>query len=563
MLNDLGLVNIDSLHELAAAATVAEDEDVVPKKFNDAWNHPDEQKRKKWRSAIQKEFTDYTRRGCLDKIPRSKVPVKNKWVFNIKRNGIYRARLVACGYSQVPGQDFVEYYSPVINDTTFKLVLMLLAMHPQWIAKIADTETAFLHGDLDEQIFMNIPEGYDKVIGPASNENECLLLTASIDGLVQAARMYFLKVTKMLRQAGFVGGNVDPCLFYRRNKKGTVVIAIYVDDNLIIGDEKAVDDVIEQMECFGFTLKVTDNMWDYLSCRIVFNGDRSRGVICQPHIYEKLSKEYDHLVKNITYTTPGTPNHYVILERDEAKRLSEEKHAIFRTGVGLLLFLVKHSRPDIANAVRSLSTVVSSPNEHAWKEMLRVIKYALDTKEYGLKLNVKRDNRANGKWELTCYSDGDYAGNPDTRRSISGHVLFLNGIPISFSSKAQKSVTLSSSEAEWIALSEAVKEIVFVVNLLRDINIDVATPIIVNVDNQGAILMAYNANTSARTRHVDIRTKFVREYCSGDDPLIKIVFCMSENNTSDICTKNLAGELHSKHSKQLISKVDWKDETRE
>jgi hypothetical protein len=371
-----------------------------------------------------------------------------------------------------------------------------------------------------------------------------------------------MQVKKMLIAAGFVGGNVDPCLYYRKNKLSTVVIAIYVDDNLIIGDEKAVNDVISQMKAFGFTMKVTDNMWDYLSCQIIFNADRSHGWVGQPHIYNKLDALFGHLVRKVDYATPGTPNFYVVLEKDEKKRVSEEKHSLYRTAVGLLLYLT-NTRGDLFNAIRSLSTAVSSPNEAAWKELLRVIKYALDTRDFGLKLNVNRDRRANGQWEMTCYSDSDYAGNPDTRRSVSGHVIFLNGIPISFSSKAQRSVTLSSSEAEWIALSEAVKEIVFIVNLLKDLNINVATPIIVNVDNQGAIFMAYNANTSARTRHVDIRTKYVREYCSGENPLIKIVFCISENNVSDICTKNLQGELYSKHSKQLVTKVDWKSRTSE
>mmetsp|Transcript_23430 Transcript_23430/g.33473 ORF Transcript_23430/g.33473 Transcript_23430/m.33473 type:complete len:131 (-) Transcript_23430:2937-3329(-) len=123
----------------------------------------------------------------------------------------------------------------------------------------------------------------------------------------------------------------------------------------------------------------------------------------------------------------------------------------------------------------------------------------------------------------------------------------------------QATVSLSSSEAEWIALSEAVKEIVFVVQLLRDIGIKVDTPVIVKVDNIGAIHMAENVTSGARTRHIEIRTKFVREYNNDNrtDPLIKIVFCKSEDNISDICTKNLSRELHEKHSKTLVGKVDW------
>ncbi len=184
-------------------------------------------------------------------------------------------------------------------------------------------------------------------------------------------------------------------------------------------------------------------------------------------------------------------------------------------------------------------------------------KFTLDTKEYGSLIHENRKDRQSGKWILVVYSDSDHAGDPDSRKSISGFVLFLNGIPICYKSKMQATVSLSSSEAEWIALSEAVKEIVFVVQLLGDIGIKVDTPVIVKVDNIGAIHMAENVTSGARTRHIDIRTKFVREYNSGTDPLIKIVFCKSEDNVSDICTKNLSRELHEKHSKVLVGKVDW------
>eukprot|EP00956_Cyclotella_meneghiniana_P000877 scaffold1009_cov67-Cyclotella_meneghiniana.AAC.1 len=151
------------------------------------------------------------------------------------------------------------------------------------------------------------------------------------------------------------------------------------------------------------------------------------------------------------------------------------------------------------------------------KEMFRVIKYVLDTRGKGLRIEPTFGD--SGPWDLVCYSDSDYAGDPDSRRSVSGFILYLKGVPISWRSKAQRSVTLSSSEAEWVALSEAVKEIMFVLQLLESMKIKVKLPVTVRVDNVGAIFMSKNISTSNRTKHVDIRTKYVNEYV--EDGIIK------------------------------------------
>ena len=220
----------------------------------------------------------------------------------------------------------------------------------------------------------------------------------------------------------------------------------------------------------------------------------------------------------------------------------------------MLLYLVKHSRPDIANAVREMSKVLGGSTRATYKEMLRVIKFVLDTKNSGLKIAPKFDN--DKQWELTCYSDRYYAKEPKTRRSVSGYILYVKGVPICWRSKAQRAVTLSSSKAEWFALSEAVKEIVFVLQLLESIHIKVKIPIIVKVDNVGAIFLSGNINTGSRSKHIDIRTKYVNEYV--EDGMLKIIFVSTEENTSDILTKNLVGKLHSKHSEDLVG--NWKGE---
>jgi hypothetical protein len=207
--------------------------------------------------------------------------------------------------------------------------------------------------------------------------------------------------------------------------------------------------------------------------------------------------------KKQVYWTPGTQGLGLVKVQSEDKKVSPEKHSRYRTGVGMLLNLIKHSRPDVANAVRELSKVLDEPNESTYKQMLRAIKYALDTKGQGLRIHpVVREAL---KWVLALHLDSDWSGDKDDRKSIGGFMLFLNGVLIGWRSKNQKVVSLSSSEAEFYALAEAVKEIPFVIQVLAFLGVPVETPVTVHVDNIGAIFMSENPSSSSRTRHMSMR----------------------------------------------------------
>ena len=522
---------------------------IEPKNFNEAWFHSDPTQKDKWREAILKEHRDMDSRQVWRKIKRSDIPkdrrlVKSRWVFKVKRNGVFRARLVACGYSQIPGVDYSANYSPVINDITFRMLLLTM-MYFGLSGKIVDVETAFLYGDLEEEIFMECPPGMKDV-----TSEDVLALQKCIYGLVQAARQYHKKIVSILKSIGFTGGDMDPCLLVRKNKYGTCFIGIYVDDNLMIGHLSAIDAAIKDLKQHGLVLKVEDDFHDYLSCEIVFSEGRKKAWLGQPHLISNLEQKFGDMVKNRrTYKTPGTPSLSLVREKDESQCVSAEKQTLYRSGVGMLLYLVKHSRPDIANCVRELSKVLDGTTDCAFNEMLRIIKYVLDTKHLGLK--IEPDDKPPGSpWQITCFSDSNYANDPETRRSVSGYIVYVHGVPVVWKSKAQQSVTLSSTEAEWFALSEAVKEVRFLQQLCESMQIQTQLPVIVRVDNTAAIYMSQNITTTTRTKHIDVRTKFVKEFC--EDGIIKIIFVRSEDNDSDILTKNLQSELFGKHSRKLI-----------
>jgi len=178
-------------------------------------------------------------------------------------------------------------------------------------------------------------------------------------------------------------------------------------------------------------------------------------------------------------------------------------------------------------------------NPNAFKELKRVIKFVIDSKDKGLKIEPKKPERE--LWDIVCYCDSDYAGDKASRKSVSGFILFFMGVPILWRLKAQVSVSLSSSEAEYVSLSEAAKEVKFVYMILTSLGLKVKTPIVVRVDNVGAIFNSENISTTSRSKHVDIRYRFVNE------------FLKTEDNLSDGFTKNISGDIYENHINSYLT----------
>ena len=525
-----------------------------PRTYHEAWNHPSSFQRSKWRAAIQRELDKMEEHKVWkivkkSSIPRGKRPIKNRWIHEVKRSGVFRSRLVACGYSQIGGQDFDQVYNSVVNDVTFRMMLVA-KMYLRLDSLIFDVSVAFLNADMDFDNYMRVPEGV------VANDDECVLLLKALYGTVQASRQWGLKFASIMRKFGFTQSAADPCLFYRRNERGLVIMCIYIDDGFAIGDKPALEEMVEQMRDEGLEVKVEFSMEDYLSCHVLFDKSGEKAWLGQPHMVKKIVSTFGDEVKGMrSFLTPGMPGTSVVRPKVESEQVSPEMQTRYRSGVGMLLYLVKHSRPEIANAVRELTRCMDKATKEAYREMLRVLKYVCDTQTLGLKMFIKRDEGDPMDWQLVIYSDSDWANCKETRKSISGFVMFLCGVPIMWRSKQQKSVSLSSTEAEWYALSEAVKEILFVAMVLLDMGISVKTPIVVRVDNMGAVFMTENASSSSRTRHVDTRWHFVREL--SEDKFISVIFVPTAENWADGFTKNIASEtLRSHEGKYVVDRAE-------
>jgi len=215
----------------------------------------------------------------------------------------------------------------------------------------------------------------------------------------------------------------------------------------------------------------------------------------------------------------------------------------------MLLYLVKYSRPDIANSVRELSKVMDGAAVHHYKNLLRVIKFVISTKN---KCLVMHGNATCGKfsWNIQAFSDSDYAGDKDTRLSVSGFVIYICGNAVAWRSKAQRNVTLSSSEAECVAVSEVCAEVMFVKQVIEFLNIKLELPIKILMDNVGAMFLTENQSMSQRTRHIDVCYHFIRDYV--EDGVVQVIFVRSEHNDADVFTKNLGNEAFHRHASKFI-----------
>ena len=544
----------------AFASEKVEEYPEEPQSFEDAWNNLDSKDREGWREAIRKEFTDMIKRGVWRRIKKNEVPenrrtIGSKWVFKRKRDGRYRARLCGLGYTQIAGIDFTANFAPVVNDVTFR-ILLVCKMMMKWEAEVIDIETAFLHGDMEELIFMDLPEGLNIFEGIKENNNDdCVILDKCIYGTVQSARQWAKKFKLTLKKLEFEVSLLDPCLMIRKNEEGMVLLCIYVDDVLIMGNKGAIDKAIEDI-MKEFSIRKEGKLHDYLGCIINFDEDNNAGSIHQPYTLKKLETKFKNLIENVRKTElPSAPGSILKRPTNEDEKIDDELQNYYRSGVGILLYLTKYTRPDISNAVREHSKMMDGATMDQYKSLLRLIKFVIETKNQMLKMRVQRRN---GIFKITGYSDADYAGDKDTRRSISGMIIYLCGIPIAWKSKGQKAVTLSSTESEYYALSELCSEIIFIKQILEFLQVEVEFPIIVKVDNVGAMFLANNPVLSQQTKHISVRQHFIREFV--EDGIIKVIFVKSKNNDADIFTKNLSKDLFEKHKKTIINGEDYDNE---
>ncbi|CAN1140144.1 Retrovirus-related Pol polyprotein from transposon TNT 1-94 [Linum perenne] len=478
-----------------------------------------------WRIAMQTELqalNDNQTWQIVD-CPTGKKPVGCKWVFKVKlhsdgRVERYKARLVAKGFTQIYGVDFLDTFSPVVKMNTVKTLLAVAAVKG-WHLEQMDVSNAFLHGDLNEEVFMELPPG-----SPPHLHGKVCLLQKSLYGLKQASRQWFAKLTDSLIAFGFIQSNSDYSLFHKETEKGRVTMLVYVDDLIISGDNFQLIDEVKLFLSQQFKVRDLGRLKYFLGLEVATN---TSGIsVCQRKYCLDLLNDTGYLDSKPT-STPV----------DMKSRLSQYSDdgfidvKVYRRLVGRLSYLTT-TRPDIAYSVQQLCQFQAQPKESHLRAAYRILRYIKQSPGQGLFFS------ANTKLQLTGYSDSDWGACPDTRRSITGYCTFLGASLITWKAKKQTTVSKSSSEAEYRALSHLSCELQWLKQLLAELGVPHPQPIATFCDNKSTIHMASNPVFHERTKHIEIDCHVIRERVQSG--LMNLQYICTDRNLADIFTKGLS-----------------------
>jgi hypothetical protein len=494
----------------------------IPNNYNEA------SKYEEWNDAMTKEYNSLIENNTweLTSLPHGRSAIGCKWVYKIKQdsNGNiikYKARLVAKGYTQKQGIDFSETFAPTVKYNTIRLMIAIAALKGYSITQL-DISNAYLHADIDEDIYMEQPEGFKK-----ENKGEKLYckLRKSIYGLKQSARNWNSLLDKWFKSNGFIQSIKEPCL-YTHNKDGIyLALAIYVDDIIIISNNQDYRNklVSKMQESF----KLIDSGQATWILGMSIKQDKDNIYINQQKYINDILKKYK--MENCKPQPIPIVKEELLKKTPSPKSKDEkvDKHTYMQM-VGSLIYLSTISRPDIAFAVSKIAQNMSNPTQHDWVRAKRILRYLQGTKDIQLCFSK------NGNSELIGYSDADWAG-ATNRKSTGGYLFMLAGAPISWSSKLQDTTALSTMEAELISNCEATKEAYLLKQLLSDLNYEIKSPINIFTDNQSTIKFIENGALKRQTKHIDIKYYFVRE--AYINKITKYTYISSENMVADILTK--------------------------
>lgn len=500
--------------------------------YAEAISGPEKQQ---WLQAMAEELQAFEENQVWEivDIPDNKNVVQCRWVlkkkFDCDSKVRYRARLVAKGFTQKAGIDYQETFSPVIRHSTLRLLFALSVQLDMDITHL-DVTTAFLNGHLKENIFMHLPEGFS-----VKDSNKVLKLKKAVYGLKQSSFAWYKRVEETLCNLGFTKSKLEPCVFIKNHSNNRkTIIGIYVDDFIIFSNNKAETSYLIEVLNQKFKIKNLGQVKQYLGMRINVDKKSNSITIDQKHYIEQLLKKFEMSDCN----TAETPI--------ECK-LNVEKSSIcdnrlpYQKLIGSLMYLAVLTRPDIAYSVSYLSQFNNSYSTVHWNYAKRVLKYLSKTKDHCLRYSK-------GKTELEGFVDADWASDTIDRRSYTGFCFTKSGSVVSWESKKQRTVALSSCEAEYMAISEACREAIYLKNLECEIT-GCSKKIILYNDSQSALRLANNHQSHKRSKHIDVRYNFIRNAINDD--IIETEYLATANMPADLLTKGLPGMKHYKFMKTL------------
>jgi len=487
--------------------------------------------------------------------------ITTKWVFAWKldnNNNVIKAkaRLVAKGFQQRPGEEFLDVYSPTVSHTTVRAVLSLVASENLYCHQI-DFQTAFLNGPLDVPIFLKPPDGY-------GDGNSIWLLHRSLYGLKQAPRMWHLKLNTELNKLGFVESLEDESLFLRDEPDGTrTLLTVHVDDMLIVNKSKSIAlQVVHDLQSVC-KFKITDcgEVSRYLKIDICRNSKREVILHQSTYASEIVNKYLLHGDKHLAQIPLPANCVMCALNSDKAKTAEQKTPAdakLYASIVGSIMYLSNFTRPDLTYSVNQLCRYMSKPSQHHLSMAYHLLSYINYTLDYGITYSTTSH-------KLMGYCDASWLSCVDTSRSNTGFVFMLNNGPISWQSKLQPTVALSTAEAEYLSMGSSGREGVWLQRLVVNDMLNVCdhdalqchmsdqlqytvqsdkrnhsaisiSPVILS-DSQSALAMVKSNTSSKKTKHIEKLHHWVRERVG--DGALSFDFISGINNVADIFTKPL------------------------
>ena len=502
----------------------------------------------RWTGAMAEEMESLHKNQTWDlvELPEGEKAIGCKWIFKKKEamsegeEVKFKARLVAKGYSQRKGIDYEEIFSPVVRHTSIRAVLALVAHHDLYLEQM-DVKTAFLHGNLEEQIFMSQAEG----CRPSGQEQLVCKVKTALYGLKQSPRQWYKRFDSYMIQNGYRRCEYDCCIYVKGlEDESLIFLLLYVDDMLIVAKKMREVDKLKRLLSKEFDMKDLGEAKKILGMEIHRNRVAGRLWLSQRSYVEKVLDRFN--MKNAKSVSTPLAHHFKLSSTqcpktdDEIQEMSKVPYA---SAVGCLMYAMVCTRPDLAQAVSMVSKFLSNPGRPHWDAVKWIFRYLRNTTNYGIMFSRQPEDPL-----VAGYVDADYAGDLDNRRSTTGYVFTVAGGPICWKSMIQSIVALSTTESEYMAAAEAAKEALWLTGLVRELGVQQGGVKLL-CDSQSAIYLAKNQVYHARTKHIDVRFHKIRELiASGEIQLEKV---HTADNAADMLTKPVTTEKF-KHCLNLI-----------
>jgi hypothetical protein len=517
----------------------------------------------KWEAGMDKEIQSCQKLGVWQEVARKDLPPGSnvlpvKWVYKIKTNesGIvteYKARLTPKGFRQKEGVDYFEVFA---RTGMYKSMRCGLSLAAKWDHELdqLDVPTAFLNADVDEEVYMELPEGYRE-----GKEHLVCKLNKALYGLKQAPRNWYLLVSKFIMETlGFKASVSDPCLFHTRSRTGRLMLLfLFVDDFQVSyhrNDQAEWNELKAKLVDRFKTKDMGESKW-ILGMRIT-RDRKARTITLDQELYVTKALERYGLAQCRVVSTPEVVGAQHDTEAELDKPADRQR---FMELTGTLMYAAISTRPDTAHAVHYLASNMLAPTKRHMLAAERVLRYLAGTKDVGLVFGSRNgtevgDSRGHSRQlvDVCAYADADWANDKGDRRSVTGWVAKLNGDPISWASKKQRTVALSTCEAELYAEAAAIQEVLWLRGLLKELGLRTQTGSVVYGDNQSAIAVSKNGIKGERTKHVDVKYHFITETVERGQVQLKWV--PTREQQADIFTKALATPVFEQFRRQLMTR---------